>query len=131
MSPDLFAAIVVLKPPMLDANRFEERLNGKLVVRLAGDGLTHEGGVSQGMCRIAAATAGIESEPGRSRVTGVSENVLPGTIIRRTGRLRANARGMIEQLFDSDVLLAGITERNCPRDEPECGVVEGHSHRCA
>lgn len=45
MMDNLFAAVEKLKPPVFDANRFEERFDGELVVRLARDRLAHERGV--------------------------------------------------------------------------------------
>ena len=52
------SAVVILKPPVLDAERLEQRLDGELVVGLAGDGFAHQRGMVQRVRRIAAARAG-------------------------------------------------------------------------
>ena len=47
MAAELRPAVVELEPPVLDPERLEQRLDGELVVRLAGDVLAHQGRVGQ------------------------------------------------------------------------------------
>ena len=102
MTPDLFPAFVILKPPVLDAERLEQRLDGKLIVRLAGDRLANERRVDQCVRRVAATGPRIERQLRRARVTGVAEDIFPGAVVACAGGFGTDARGMIEQLFDCD-----------------------------
>src|SRR5207249_2937388 len=85
------AALVILKPPMLDADRFEQRLDGELVVRLASHHLTHQGGMSQGVGGITAAASGIESELRGPLIAAVAKNVVPRAVVGRAGRFGRDA----------------------------------------
>src|SRR5438093_3517949 len=105
------AALVILKPPMFDANRFEQRLDGELVVRLASYRLTDQGGMSQSVRGIAAGGARIESKLRGSLVAAVAQDVFPRAVVGRARGFGADAGGVIEQLFHCDLLLARIAER--------------------
>src|SRR5882672_2417133 len=120
------AALIILKPPMLDANRLEERLDCELIVRLAGRRLTDQRGMRQGMSGITTGGAGIKSQFGSPFIAAVAEDIFPRAVVGRAGRLRTEARGVVEQLFDGDSLLARIAERLCPGNELERGVVKLH-----
>ena len=127
MAADLRPAVVVLEPPVLDPERLEQRLDGELVVGLAGDGLAHQRRVGQRVGRVAAGGAGIERQLLGPRVAAVAQDVLPGPVVGRAGRFGADARGVIEQLLDGDPGLAGIAQRLRPGDEVERLVVEASS----
>ena len=129
MAADLRPALVVLERPVLDPQRPEQRLDGELVVRLAGDGLAHQGRVGQRVGRVAAGGPGIERQPLGPRVAAVAQDVFPRPVVGRAGRLRADARGVIEQLLDGDLRLARVAQRLRPGDEVERPVVEAHPAR--
>lgn len=80
MTAYLFAAVEELKPPVFDANRFEERLDGELIVRLARDRLADKRGVVQRVRRIAAGRAGIEGELRRRLIIRMAEDFIPRRI---------------------------------------------------
>src|SRR5438132_6952970 len=111
---------------MLDSDGLEERLDRELIVRLASDVLADQRRVRQGMSRIAAGSAWIESQHCGARVATVAEDVFPSAIVRRARRFRTNAGSMIEQLFNSDLLLAEITKRVGPSNELKRRIVETH-----
>jgi hypothetical protein len=83
MPPDGLAAVEVLKPPALDAQRSEERLNSELVVGLARNRLTHQRGMVQRVRRVAARGAGVERQLLRARVAALAEHVLPRALVGR------------------------------------------------
>src|SRR5213593_1521533 len=115
---------------MLDANRFEERLDRKLIVRLAGHRFADQSGVSQGVRGIAAAGARIKSQLRRALITAMAKDVFPRAVVGRARRFRTNPRGVIEQLPDGDLRFARIAQRLRPWDEIECQVVEFHPSWC-
>ena len=123
---EVVAAVIILKPPMLDANRLEERLDSELIVRLAGHGFTDKRGMRQGVRGIAAAGAGIKSQLRSPLIAAVAQDIFPRAVVGRAGRLGTDARGVVEQLFDGDSRLARIAERLRPRDELERRIVELH-----
>jgi len=82
--------------------------------------------VRKGVSGITAGGAWIERELGGAIVAAVAEDIFPGTVVRRAERFRAEAGGVVEELFDRDFFFAGIAEGLGPGDELEGGVVEGH-----
>src|SRR5438094_3045358 len=98
MAAVLLAAVVVLKPPVLAANGFDERFDGELVIGLAGDVFADERRMMQSMCRIAASGPGIEREFFGERIAAVTENVIPHAVIFCTRGFRTNAGCVVEQL---------------------------------
>src|SRR5262249_16334922 len=122
----LAAPVKVFKRPMLATNRFEQSINGELVVWSTGDVFAYERGVIQGKRGIAASRAGIKCELGGQRIAIVAEHMFPRPFIPGAGRLGTDARSMVEQLFDGDLCLARITKRLSPGNEIDRRVVERH-----
>src|SRR6185436_19587290 len=126
MSPNLLTSVVVLKPPVLNADRFEERLDRELVVRVARDRLTHQCGMSQGVGRIAAGGSWGESQLRGSFIAAEAEDIFPRPVVGRASGLWTNARGVIEQLPDGDLFLEWIAEGLRPRNELKGRIIERH-----
>ncbi len=130
MPPNASTAFKIFKPPVLDAQRFEQCLDGKFIVRLARDRLAHQRRMRQRVRGIPAACAGIERQPGGVLVPRVAEDVFPGAFIRGPRSFGTDPRGVIEQLLHRDGRLARIAQRLRPGNEWKGRIIKGHLARC-
>src|SRR5512135_1693844 len=81
VSADPRPSVEVLEPPVLDAQRPEERFDSEPVVWLAGHVLADKRGVVQGECRVSTGSTGIERQLRCPRVAAESKDILPRSLV--------------------------------------------------
>ena len=138
------AAVEMLEPPMLDADRLEQRLDGKLVVRLAGDGLADQRGMIEPERRIAAlvpgsnaswAVSGSPSWPETCRhgpwfLAPLASGVIPEVWFRSCLTVICALRGSLSG-WARDEVERRIVERHLPRRRPAGSAPSDRQHRRA
>ena len=91
VTPMLRISIQKLKRPMLNTDWSEERFNCELVVWPSCHKFAKESGVSKCVGRVTTSCSRIERQIYGARVTGMSNDILPGAVVGRAGRFGADA----------------------------------------
>src|SRR5262245_23832815 len=112
-----FTTFVVLEPPVLDPERFEQRFNRELVVGFSSHRFTDQRRMVQCMGGIAASGARLECQFLRPEIPTMTKDIIPAPVVGCASGFRTYPRGMVEQLFYGHLRLAGIAQWLCPGNE--------------